>query len=293
MSSRQDIRALPEPYRRLHRRLAALLPRPRIVADPLRVLAYGTDASFYRLLPKLVVRVRSTDEVRDVLREAGSLGLPVTFRAGGRGVVGAEADLARAPHGRELGPGPASIGACMIGGIAANNASGMCCGTAQNSYRTVEAMKLVLADGTLLDTADPESRRRFAASHAALLAGLAAIRDEIAADPALHRRIVEKYRIKNTTGYALNAFVDHHEPLEILLRLMIGSEGTLAFLAEVTYRTVPEQPHKASALALSPDVAGAARATVRLQGGPVSAVELMDRASLRSVEAKPGMPPEL
>jgi D-lactate dehydrogenase len=326
--STSDLRALSEPHRRLHRALSTILPPERLIADPLRRLAFGTDASFYKLVPELVVDVRSVEEVAAVLVEAARQGTPVTFRAAGTslsgqavtdsvlvrvtggwrrqrvldggerialepGVIGADANAALAPFGRKLGPDPASIGACMIGGIAANNASGMCCGTAQNSYRTVEGMKLVLADGTLLDTADPESRRRFAGTHPEVVAGLAALRDEIAADPVLHRRIVEKYRIKNTTGYALNAFVDHHDPIEILLRLMIGSEGTLGFMAEVTYRTVPEQLHKASALALFPDVADAARATTLLQGGPVSAVELMDRASLRSVESKPGMPPEL
>jgi D-lactate dehydrogenase len=328
MHLRQDLRALPAPYRDLHRRLAGSLPQERLVVDPLRVLAYGTDASFYRLVPKIVVRVRSTDEVQVVLREAAALGLPVTFRAAGTslsgqavsdsvlvvvaggfrkirvldageriacepGVVGAEANLALASHGRKLGPDPASIGACMIGGIAANNASGMCCGTSENTYRTVESMKILLWDGTPLDTADPASRRAFAEKHPEIVRGLAAIRDELRADEPLRARVAEKFRIKNTTGYSLNAFLDFDDPVDILLHLLVGSEGTLAFFGEITYRTVVEHPHKASALAFFPDIGEAARATMRLSGGPVSAAELMDRASLRSVEGKPGMPPEL
>jgi len=180
-----------------------------------------------------------------------------------------------------------------VGGIAANNSSGMCCGTAQNSYRTIESMRILLADGTLLDTGDPDSRRRFAGTHGAVLAGLAAIRGEIAANAELAARIRHKYRIKNTTGYGLNAFVDFQDPIDILLHLMIGSEGTLGFIAELTFRTVSEHPHKASALVIFPDIGSAATATQRLKSGPVSAVELMDRASLRSVEEKPGMPPTL
>jgi D-lactate dehydrogenase len=328
MTSRRDVRSLPAAYQDLHAELSTFLPEDRVVVDPLRTLAYGTDASFYRLIPKIVVRVREAGEVAAIVDAAARRHLPVTFRAAGTslsgqavsdsvlvmvgggfrgmrvlddgarialepGVIGAEANLALAPHRRKLGPDPASIGACMVGGIAANNASGMCCGTAQNSYRTVESMKLVLADGTRLDTADAASRRAFAASHRSLLDGLAAIRDEIAADEALRGRIVEKYRIKNTTGYSLNAFVDFEDPFDILLHLMIGSEGTLAFMSEITYRTVVEEPHRASTLAIFPDIGQAARATMLLKGGPVSAVELMDRASLRSVEAKPGMPPEL
>ena len=120
--------------------------------------------------------------------------------------------------------------------------------------------------------------------------GIAAIRDQIAGDDQLARRIRDKYRIKNTTGYGLNSFIDFQDPIDILLHLMIGSEGTLAFIAEITYRTVPEHPHKASALVIFPDIASAARATQRLKGGPVSAVEMMDRASLRSVENKEGLP---
>jgi D-lactate dehydrogenase len=325
MAHRSDLEALPAAYRGFHDALARVLPAERLVADPLRTFAFGTDASFYRLVPKLVVRPRDVAELSAVLAAAAARGIPLTFRTAGTslsgqavtdsvlvllaggwrgarvhpgaeritlepGVVGADANALLAPHGRKIGPDPASIGACMIGGIAANNASGMCCGTSQSSYRTVESMRIVLWDGTVLDTADAASRRAFAAAHPELLAGLAAIRDEIAADAALAERIRAKYRIKNTTGYSLNAFVDFHDPVDVLLHLMIGSEGTLGFIAEITYRTVPELPHRASALVAFPDVESAARATVRLQGGPASSAELMDRASLRAVEGRAGLP---
>jgi D-lactate dehydrogenase len=325
MRQATDSAALPPAHRALHDELAGLLPPGRLVCDPLRRLAYGTDASFYRLVPELVVKVESAGEVAAVLRAAGRLGLGCTFRAAGTslsgqavtdsvlvvvagafrraqvrdgglaislepGVIGAEANALLAPLGRKLGPDPASIGAAMVGGIAANNASGMCCGTAQNSYRTVASARVVLADGTQLDTADLASRAALAASHGAMLAGLAAIRREILDDPALADRIREKYRIKNTTGYSLNAFVDFEDPVDILLHLLIGSEGTLAFLAELTYRTVVEHPHKASALIYLPGLEAAAVATQRLKAGTVSAAELMDRASLRAVEDRPGLP---
>ncbi|HEX9400667.1 MAG TPA: FAD-binding and (Fe-S)-binding domain-containing protein [Anaeromyxobacter sp.] len=325
MAHARDVRSLPPAYSRFHDALARLIPGDRLHADPLRTFAYGTDASFYRLVPKLVVQVRDEDEVRAVLAAAHGERVPVTFRAAGTslsgqavtdhvlvvlaggwraatiegagdritlgpGVIGAEANALLAPHGRKIGPDPASIGACMIGGIAANNASGMCCGTAQNSYRTVESMRIVLADGTLLDTSDAESRRRFAAIRPDVLRELAAIRDEIGDDPALAERIRSKYRIKNTTGYSLNAFVDFDDPIDILLHLMIGSEGTLGFMSELTYRTVAELPHKASALVAFPDVESAALATMRLRDGSVSSAELMDRASLRAVERRPGLP---
>ena len=322
-----DLQAQPLPYRELYNELAAVLPAERLIIDPLRRLALGTDASFYRLIPTLVVLVRTEAEVAAVLAQAAARNLPLTFRAAGTslsgqavtdsilvvldgfdarqvldggarvrlgpGVIGAEANALLLPLGRKLGPDPASIGACKLGGIAANNASGMCCGTAQNTYQTVESMRLLLADGTTLDTGDPTSRAAFASRRPELMTGLAALRDEVRADAELAERIRRKYRIKNTTGYGLNAFVDFDEPIDILLHLMVGSEGTLGFISELTLRTVEEHTHKASALALYPDIEQAAQAVQRLDRSLVSAAELMDRASIRSVEAKPGLPPGL
>jgi D-lactate dehydrogenase len=328
MPSRRDLAALPPPYRRFHDALAGVIPAERLVCDPLRTLAYGGDASFYRLVPRVVVQVRSADDVAAVLAAASREGLGCTFRAagtslsgqavtdavlvrltggfrnaevrdGGRrislepGVIGAEANALLAPFGRKIGPDPASIGAAMVGGIAANNASGMCCGTSQNSYQTVDSLVLVLADGARLDTADAASRAGFAAAHRPLLDGLAALRAELLADAPLAARVREKHRIKNTMGYGLNALVDFEDPFDILVHLLIGSEGTLGFIAEITYRTVEEQPHKASALVFYPDIAHAARATEALKRGAVAAVELLDRPSLRAVEDRRGLPATL
>lgn len=325
MSTSDSIQSLPPAHQAFHADIAVFIPAERIFLGPFRTLALGDDASFYRLIPKIVVKAVSEDEVARLLRAASTRKVAVTFRTAGTslsgqalsdsvlvylaghwrgarihpgashvslepGVIGAEANAKLAPYGRKIGPDPASINACMIGGIAANNSSGMCCGTAENSYKTVESMKLVFVDGETLDTADPVSRQAFAVTHRALLDELAAIRADILADPELAERIRRKFKIKNTTGYSLNAFVDFEDPFDILLHLVIGSEGTLAFIGEITYRTVVEHPFKASSLMLFPSIDAACRATVALKAGPVSAVELMDRASLRSVEDKPGMP---
>ena len=296
--------------------------------DELRTLAYGTDASFYRLIPRLVIAVQNESEVITVLTEARRYGLPLTFRAAGTslsgqavsdsllvvlgedwntwslnadaseirlqpGIIGAHANIFLAPHGKKIGPDPASINAAKIGGIAANNASGMCCGTAQNSYRTLAGMRIIFADGTLLDTSSAESRAAFGASHAAMIGRVHDLAARVKTNTVLADRIRHKFKMKNTTGYSLNALVDFEDPLDIMQHLMIGSEGTLGFIAEVTYLTVPEHPHKASALMLFPDIATACEAVTVLKGTTVDAVELMDRASLRSVENKSGMPPYL
>jgi len=73
----------------------------------------------------------------------------------GATVRAVNARLAR--HGRKLGPDPASESACTIGGVVANNSSGMACGTEFNTYRTLESVVLVLPSGTVIDTGAPDS----------------------------------------------------------------------------------------------------------------------------------------
>ena len=306
--------------------LAASLPSHQVITDELRRLAYGTDASFYRLIPQVIAIVESEDEVRAVLAAAHRHATPVTFRAAGTslsgqaitdgvlaligegfasfelsddagqvrvgpGMIGGEVNRRLAPLGRKIGPDPASIGAAKIGGIAANNSSGMCCGTAQNSYQTLAGLRVVFADGSLLDTEDPASIAAFRSTHGALLGELDRLGRETRADIALAERIRRKFKIKNTTGYSLNALVDYSDPIDILAHLMIGSEGTLGFISRVTYQTVAEDPYKASALVFFPDIRSACEAVIRLKPQPVAAVELLDRPALRSVEDKPGLPP--
>ena len=312
-------------YHDLYLALKNVIDDARLIRDPLRTLAYGTDASFYRLIPQLIVRVDNEDEVRIVLEEARQRDLPVTFRAAGTslsgqavtdsiliqlsdnwkghrvhdhghsislqpGIIGARANQLLAPFQRKIGPDPASINACMIGGIAANNASGMCCGTAQNSYHTIQNARLIFADGTLLDTADEAIRTAFRERHGDLLNTLTRLSQDVMANTALADKIRHKYRLKNTTGYSLNSLTDYHDPFDILLHLMIGSEGTLGFISEVTYETVVDHPIKAAAMIFFDDMEATCRAVTELKPSPVSAVELIDRAGLRAVEGKPGMP---
>lgn len=312
-------------YDDFQRAVRFLIPAERIVSDPLRTLAYGTDASFYRLIPKVVIKAESESEVIAVLKTTHRMRLPVTFRAAGTslcgqavtdsilltaghnwttarvldngrrirlqpGVIGAQANRCLAPYGKKIGPDPASINAAMIGGIAANNASGMCCGTAQNSYQTVESMRIILGDGTLVDTGDSASCRAFAESHGHILQDVSQLAAAVRADKRLSDRIRQKFKIKNTTGYSLNALVEYEDPLEILIHLMIGSEGTLGFISEITYRTVVEHAHKATALMIFKTIEDACRTVFFLTKVPVHAVELMDRAALRSVENKKGIP---
>jgi D-lactate dehydrogenase len=312
-------------YQILYNRLCEVIPAPRMFSDPLSTLAWGTDASFYRLTPKLVIIAANEEEISFILKHTDRLSIPVTFRAAGTslsgqslsdsvlivaadgwkkfevledgkkirlqpGIIGARANIILAPYGRKIGPDPASINACMVGGIVANNASGMCCGTAENSYNTIDSMKLVLADGTMLDTSCEKSKESFIKSHPLLIENLLQMHATINENEKLRERIRSKFKMKNTTGYSLNAFVDFSDPFDIINHIMVGSEGTLAFISEVTYQTVADPAYKATALVVFPDIESACRATISLKPMPVAAVELIDRAGLRSVENNKGMP---
>lgn len=308
-----------ELFRLFYRQLLRIIPGERLITDPLRLLAFGTDAGFYRLVPEIVILSHTEAEVVDVIRLCREMNIPLTFRAAGTslsgqsisgsvllvasnrwthytvldegrkirlqpGITGAKANLLLAPYGRKIGPDPASINAAMIGGIAANNASGMCCGTSQNSYKTVADIRLVLYDGTILDTAEPASVAAFCESHTGWIREIEQLRDEIAGDPALTERIRQKYKIKNTTGYSLNALVDYFDPVDIIKHLMIGSEGTLAFISDITYHTVVAEKYKACTLMVFETIEQACKMVPVLKTCPVAAVELLDRKSMRSVE---------
>ena len=294
-----------------------ILPADRIYTDELRTLAWGTDASEYKLTPKAVLRAADEKEVSQVLELASRLGLPVTFRAAGTslsgqaisdsillvagknwekwqyhedtsvtlqpGIVGARVNQLLAPFGRHFGPDPASIGSCMVGGIVANNASGMSCGTHANSDKMLLSARMVLADGTILDTASEASRSAFRENHPEIINGIQQLRKEVTADEKLARRIEYKYSIKNVTGLNLRPLVAYEDPFEILAHMLVGSEGTLAFLSEVTMKTLPIAPYKASAMIYFPDIVTAAKAVVAMKANQISAAELLDKRSLTSV----------
>ena len=316
---------LPDRYKKFIGDLQHVIPEARLITDPLRTLAYGTDASFYRLIPKIVIKADTETELAQIVKAADRHEIAITFRAAGTslrgqaitdsvlviagsnwkdykildkghrirlqpGIIGGLANGYLTPFGRKIGPDPASINAAMIGGIAANNASGMCCGTSQNSYRTVSSMRIILHDGTLLDTSDPQSRQSFGRTHPKLVENLGNLGRKIKDNPVLADRIRHKFKIKNTTGYSLNALVDYEDPIDIMVHLMIGSEGTLGFISEIVYNTVVEHPYKASALMIFPCIEYACTAAAVVKQQPVAAAEVMDRASLRSVEDEKGMP---
>jgi len=194
------------------------------------------------------------------------------------GVIGADANRYLLPFQKKIGPDPASIDSCKIGGIAANNASGMCCGTAENSYQTLDSMTVVLADGTVLNTADIISIQNFKKKHSKLLDKLSDLAFQTQQNQSLKELIEYKYRLKNTMGFSINALVDFDDPIDILQHLMIGSEGCLGFIADITFKTVVESEHKATALLIYADIETACHAVSALENQNVAAAELIEVA---------------
>lgn len=291
-------------------------------------VAYASDASHFLLTPQAVVVAADADEVASLLRAAARDRMPVTFRSGGTSLSGQGSgdglmidvrqrfrrievldDGARvragsgatvrqvnahlAPYGRRLGPDPASEAACTIGGVVANNSSGMACGTEQNTYRTLESAVLVLPSGTVIDTAAPDAEQRLASLEPALVDGLLRLRRRVVENPDSVAIIRRHFALKNTMGYGVNAFVDFASPLELLLHLVIGSEGTLAFVAEATFRTVPVASKVVSALAVFPSLHAATSALPALTETGAATLELMDATSLRVGQRLPGAPAEI
>lgn len=291
--------------------------------DYLHRYCWGTDAGFYRLTPERVLFPENEARMSQVIRDAYSSNTPLTFRAAGTslsgqaisdsilvvagknwekyslgenaetitlepGIVGGRVNRILSPYGRKFGPDPASIGSAMIGGIVVNNASGMSCGVHSNSDKLLISARIILSDGTILDTGDEKSRNAFRSSHPEFIRAIEALRDEVNADDALVQLIKYKYSIKNVTGLNLLPLVRFSDPFDIIAHSIVGSEGTLAFLSQVTMKTLPLPVVKADAMIYFRDIKTAARAVLAMKNCSVVAAELLDSRSLASVGDKTG-----
>ena len=307
---------------------AQAICKDRVYTDRLRRYAYGVDASCYSYLPKVVVKAENESEVRRLIRLCQQCGTPFTFRAAGSslsgqcssedvlivcndgfkkmeviddgkalrcecGVIGSDANDLLKPYNRKIGPDPATLATALVGGILNNNSSGMCCGTAQNSYKTIRSIRVVLLDGSILDTSDKKSIDQFLKEKPQMVEDILQLRKEILADEELTHLIHHKYKIKNTTGYGLNSLVDFEDIIDIINHLFIGSEGTLGFVSEIVYNTVEDVPHKGCGLMFFSTLNDASLAVVALANmgrEKVVAAEMMDYQSLKAVQTLENVP---
>nr|WP_255547675.1 FAD-binding oxidoreductase [Mucilaginibacter sp. dw_454] len=206
------------------------------------------------------------------------------------GAIGANVNTYLKKYQRKIGPDPASINAAMMGGIISNNASGMCCGVTKNSYHTVKYITFILPNGKRYNTELPADYERFEKESAPIYDQLKTLRDSILNDQAVYDKIRQKYQTKNTVGYSVNAFIDFKEPMDVLAHLLIGAEGTLGFIAEAVLETVPDYPEKLTGMLYFTDIYSACQAIRPLTNAGAAAVELMDRASMQSIENMESMP---
>ena len=314
----------PEPLRS---DLVRLLGEDAVLARATDLIRYASDASPYRLIPRAVVQPRDPRGVAAVIAYGREHGIPVTFRAGGTslngqsqtdgilvdvrrhwrgvevlddgararvkpGTVLGHANRVLAPHGRKLGPDPASTDIATVGGVVANNSGGMRCGTRADSYSTVAELTFLTASGHAdrhrQSPGRPSGSRRPSRTWRA---GSPRSATRSAPTRELAERIRRKFEIKNTTGYRLCAFLDADEPLEIFRRLIVGSEGTLALICEAVYETVPVPPATTTAWLHFPGIAEACEPVPRLVELGASAVELMVAPALMVASMNiPGTP---
>src|ERR1043165_8248057 len=309
----------------LQSELSQILPSSRVHTRLIDRVAYANDASYFRSVPQAVVQPNSISEIQALFKFSQQHRIPMTFRAAGTSLSGQavtdsilvdiskhwgkysvedDARLIRTqpgigggflnnvlkPYGRRIGPDPASLDACMMGGILSNNSSGMCCGVVENSYHTIHSLTIVLPNGFVLDTAAPNANQIFESEQPHIAQGLLELKRRIQANTKLAERIHRRYQMKNNNGYLLNAFLDFDTPLEILIHIMIGSEGTLGFIAEGVLHTLPDYPLRYTSQLYFRNLQDAASAIAPLKESGVRAAEIMDRAALHSVENNPGVP---
>jgi D-lactate dehydrogenase len=317
--------------------LSTILPALRIHTRLIDRIAYANDASYFRLVPQAVVQPNSIGEIQSLFKFTQQNKIPMTFRAAGTslsgqavtdgilvdiskhwdkysvedgghlirfqpGIVGGFINNVLKPYRRRIGPDPASIDACLMGGILANNSSGMCCGVTENPYRTVHSMTFVLPNGFVLNTANPNANQIFENEQPHIAKGLLDLKKRILKSPSpagrggrgegetLAQRIHRRYQMKNTNGYLLNAFVDFDSPLDILIHLLIGSEGTLGYIAEAVLHTLPDYTFKYTGQLYFRNIQDAASAIYPIKQSGARAAEIMDRQSLRAVENMAGAP---
>ncbi|MCP1387027.1 FAD-binding oxidoreductase [Corynebacterium sp. TA-R-1] len=272
------------------------------------LVRFASDASPYRDIPSIVVQPRNAEDLAALMRFAKNAGRTLTFRSAGTslngqamtddilvdvktnfagmevledgarlrcrpGVVLGDAQAVLRRHGYMLGPDPGSTASASVGGVVSTNAGGMRCKLERDSYHTIDQAVFVLTDGTIVDTRKGDDA--FKQQRPDLHEQLIALRDRIRGDEALVERLRKKFSIRNTNGLRIDAFLDEDEPVRILMRLLVGSEGILGVFTEVEMRTIELPKKKAVTWVVLPDIRDAANYVAKLVEAGAEACELL------------------
>lgn len=288
--------------------LSKIVGRSNVLGTLSDLVRYASDGSPYRRVPQVVVRPRNEHDLSRLMQFARNHGRKLTFRAAGSslngqatsddilvdvkthflgmevrndgaqlwarsGVVLGDAQAVLGRQGVMLGPDPGSTAVCTIGGVVADNSGGMRCSVDRDVYHSIVDARIVLPSGTIVDTSAGDLR--FQEQEPELHAGLIELRDRIRSDSALTDRLRKKFSIRNTNGIRLDAFLDEDQPVKILLKLMVSSEGIFGVVTESVINTVRLPRKKAVAWVLLSDLRDAANYVSPLMGIGAEACELL------------------
>ncbi|MEQ8846267.1 FAD-linked oxidase C-terminal domain-containing protein [Botrimarina sp.] len=275
-----------------------------VLSDELSRRLYATDGSLYEVQPAVVVRPRFTDDVVATVRYAASVETPVHARGAGSGLAGgclgpgivvdfsrymrrivsddgptvrvqpglvhAELNRRLAPSGRLFGPDPEMTQVTTLGGVAAVDSSGSRRLAYGSAREHVVGVTLVTGGGRVVSTRPADADPAAAALSARLLGML---------DPL--RPTIREYTPRgcvSTSGYALDRALGAGE-LD-LTQLLVGSEGTLGLITDLTLSTVPAPGATGAMLLTFPSLEVAAEAAQMLTPMGVCACDLIDRRLL-------------
>lgn len=272
------------------------------------LVRFSSDAGPYRSIPQIVVSPRNAADLSALMAYCDANNRHMTFRAAGTslngqamsddilvdvkthftgmevrnggtklwsrpGVILGDAQAVLSRHGFMLGPDPGSTSVCTIGGVLADNSGGMRCSLERDSYHSIEELVFVLPSGTIVDTArgDDAFRKQEPKLHADLLA----FRDRLRANTEMVEFLRTKFSIRNTNGLRIDAFLDEDEPVHILKRLLIGSEGIFGAITESVMRTVKLPRVKATTWVELPNLRDAANFVHPIMETGAEACELL------------------
>jgi FAD/FMN-containing dehydrogenase len=299
----------------LRRSLERALGPDRVRTDEGTLHAYSTDASPCVVAPRAVVFAEKEADVRATLQVCRDLRVPLTPRASGTSLSGAaigpgivldttrmnriiDSDVGGrtvtvqpglllsalnaflADHGLRFAPDPGSQDLCRVGGMVGHNASGYRSMKYGQTRDHVAALRVVLADGTVLDAHDvPVGSAEWEA-----IVRVTPALDRIRRDIADHRsEIRSSHRAirKHSCGYPLHAISEGLDRgVFPLASLFVGSEGTLGVVTQATLRVMPIPPRRVTLLLYLERLRDLAPLTADLLALGPSTMESIDGDSL-------------